>query len=463
MAQTIRDAVRSQVDQLRRHHDLPLTPPLQDPGQRLAPDGRIIRTRQCVFTPRVTLWTFLAQVFSADHSCREAVARLIASRAARQQSLPSEDTGAYCKARQRLPEASLADAARQAARGLQGAADPLWLWKGRHVKLVDGTTVSMPDTPGNQRAYPQARTQKPGLGFPIARLVALISLATGAVLDMAIGPYQGTETGEPALFRRLWDRLSRGDLVLGDCCYGSYFGLAPLVERGVDVLVRMHQRRTYDFGLGQLLGAEDHVVGWTKPAQRPDWMAPQEYARLPGRLEVRELRLRIGIAGFRVQELVLVTTLLDADRDTPEELGGLFRQRWHVELVLRAIKSEMSMDVLRCETPEMVRKEVWVHLLGYNLIRELISEAAAVRGCHPRAVSFKGALQTWRAFQEVMMVVDGELRGRLRAVLREVIGGHRVGDRPDRVEPRAVKRRPKPHDLLNKPRHEARKALLANK
>jgi hypothetical protein len=461
MAQAIREAVRDQVHQLGQHPDLPLTPPVPEPGQRSAPDGRVIRPRRRLFTAPVLLWTFLAQIFSPDHSCREAVARLIAFRAARRESLPSEDTGAYCKARQRLPEAFLADAARQAGHDLQAAADPLWFWKGRHVKLVDGTTVSMPDTPENQHEYPQARTQKPGLGFPIARLVALISLATGAVLDLAIGPYKGKETGEPALFRRLWDRLTRGDLVLADCCYGSYFGLAPRVERGVDVLVRMHQRRKYDFGLGQLLGVEDHVVEWAKPERRPDWMTPEEYARLPERLKVRELRLRIGVAGFRVQELVLVTTLLDPTQFTAEELGALFRQRWQIELDLRSIKSVMGMDVLRCETPAMVRKEIWVHLLGYNLIRGLISDAARARGCHPREVSFKGALQVWRAFREVMMVVDEELRERLGAVMREVIGGHRVGDRPDRVEPRAVKRRAKPHDLLNKPRHEARKALLA--
>jgi hypothetical protein len=436
-----------------------VTPEVAAPAPRRAPDGRIIVPRQRLYTPRVTLWTFLAQIFSADHSCGEAVRRLIATRAARREALPSEDTGAYCKARQRLPEAFFADAARRTAETIQDTAPPPWLWKGRHVKLVDGTTVSMPDTRDNQRAYPQAPTQKPGVGFPIARLVALISLASGAVLDTAIGPYQGKETGEPALFRQLWDRLRRGDVVLGDCCYGSYFGLAGLVGRGVDALVRMHQRRHYDFGLGQLLGAEDHIVGWTKP-DRPAWMSVAEYDALPATLRVRELRLKIGIAGFRVQELVLVTTLLDAGESTAAELGALFRRRWHVELDLRAIKSVMQMDVLRCDTAEMVRKEIWVHLLGYNLVRGLMSEAAAECGCGPRELSFKGALQALRAFAEVMEVVGEGLREQLRAVLREVIGRARVGDRPDRVEPRAVKRRPKPHDLLNKPRSEARKALL---
>jgi hypothetical protein len=462
MAQTLREVVQSQVDQLRRHEALPLTPTAPDPGPRYASDGHLIRPRQSLYTPIVTLWTFLAQIFCPDHSCRQAVLRLIAFRAARGEDLPSDDTGVYCKARHRLPESFFADATRHAAEALEDAAQPLWLWKGRHVTLVDGTTVSMPDTPANQREYPQARTQKPGVGFPIARLVALISLATGAVLDLAIGPYQGKETGETALFRQLWDRLRRGDLMWGDGCYGSYFGLASLVERGVDALVRMHQRRNYDFGLGQLLGGEDHLVEWTKP-ERPAWMSAAEYDALPATLRGRELRLKIDVAGFRVQELVLVTTLLDADQYTAAELGALFRQRWNIELDLRSIKSVMPMDILRCETPEMVRKEVWVHLLGYNLIRKLMADAAARQGCAPRELSFTGALQTLRAFREVMELVDEEFRERLCELMLEVIGRQRVGDRPDRVEPRAVKRRPKPHDLLNKPRREARKSLMGSK
>jgi hypothetical protein len=460
--QKIYDAARSQVQQLQKQDGLPLTPTVPEPPPRHAPDGRPIRPRQCIYTPIVTLWTFLAQIFDPDHSCLQAVLRLIATRAARDESIPAEDTGAYCKARQALPEAFFADAARQAGRALEDDADATWLWKGREVVLVDGTTASMPDTPENQEEYPQARTQKPGLGFPIARLVALISLATGAVLDLAIGPYKGKETGETALFRQLWDRLRPGTVVLGDCVFGSYFGLASLAARGVDALVRMHQRRKYDFGVGTLLGVADHIVEWVKPA-RPSWMSVAEYEALPATLRVRELRLKIGVAGFRVQELVLVTTLLDSVAYTAAELGALFRERWNIEIDLRSIKSVMKMDVLRCKTPEMVRKEVWVHLLGYDLVRKLMADAAVVQGCKPREVSFKGALQTLRAFQTVLELVDEELGAELREVMLEVIGRQRVGDRPDRVEPRAVKRRPKPHKILNKPRSEARKDLVEAK
>jgi hypothetical protein len=213
--QKIYDAARSQVQQLQNQDGLPLTPTVPEPPPRHASDGRPIRTRPSIYTPIVTLWTFLAQILDPDHSCLQAVLRLIATRAARDQSIPAEDTGAYCKARQALPETFFADAARQAGRALEEDADATWLWKGRDVVLVDGTTASMPDTPENQDEYPQAPTQKPGLGFPIARLVALIALATGAVLDLAIGPYQGKETGETALFRQLWDRLRPGTVVLG--------------------------------------------------------------------------------------------------------------------------------------------------------------------------------------------------------------------------------------------------------
>jgi DDE family transposase len=252
MIPKIFDAARSQVPQLQNQEGLPLTPTVPVLPPRHTSDGRPIRTRQCIYTPLVTLGTFLAQILDPDHSCLQAVLRLMVFRKVRDQSVPSADTGAYCKARDALPEAFFAEAARQAGRALEDDADATWLWKGREVVLVDGTTVSMPDTAENQAEYPQARTQKPGLGFPIARLVALIALATGAVLDLAIGPYQGKETGETALFRSLLDRLRPGTVVLADCSFGSYFGLASLATRGIDALVRMHQKRKYDFGMGTL-------------------------------------------------------------------------------------------------------------------------------------------------------------------------------------------------------------------
>ncbi len=415
-----------------------------------------------VYTPCVTLWTFLGQVLGSDHSCRAAVARLMATLVAGGEEPCSPETGPYCKARQRLPVGVLSRLTRQIGQLLEAAADPDWLFQGRRVQLVDGTTVSMPDTPKNQRAFPQNSAQKPGLGFPIARLVALISLATGAVRDLALGPYQGKETGETALLRTLWDHLCRGDILLGDRCFASFLGIAPLLERGVDGVFRMHQRRQVDFRRGKHLGVLDHVVTWKKPTC-PDWMDQATYDQIPDQITVRELRVPTQQPGFRVAELVLVTTLLDPAAYPKDEVVGLYLRRWQIELDLRSIKVEMQMDVLRCKTPEMVEKEVWAHLLAYNAVRSLMAEAADQCEAKPRRLSFKGALQTVCAFDEVLRQASPTRRVALEERRRRAIARHRVGGRPGRFEPRAKKRRPNQHRLLMVPRHEARKALLQNK
>jgi hypothetical protein len=418
-----------------------------------------VRYRERIYTPLVTLWTFLTQVLSLDHCCLKAVACLIAHRTARGLEPCSPETGSYCKARQRLPLGVVARLVRRIASALDRRAPASWLWKGREVLLVDGTTVSMPDTPKNQRAFPQSRSQASGLGFPIARVVAIIGLATGALRDLAIGPYKGKETGETALLRELLDRLKGGEVLLGDRYFSSYFGLTLLLRRGVDGLFRMHQLRKYDFRRGRRLGISDHIVRWAKPA-RPSWMAPEMYERLPGSLRIRELRIRVEQPGFRVDELVLVTTLLDPLEYPKDDLGRLYLERWDIELDLRSIKCMMRMDVLRCETPEMVVKEIWVHALAYNLIRGVMAAAAQAHEKGPREISFAGALQTMAAFRELVGIAPPGARRRLVDVMLRAIATHEVGHRPGRVEPRAIKRRPKPHDLLKEPRDQARKRLM---
>jgi hypothetical protein len=412
-----------------------------------------------LYTPLVTLGLFLSQVLDPDHSCRATVARLIVWLSINGRKPCAPDTGSYCDARQRLPVGVVACLVRRTAREIEGHASDGWLWKGRRVALVDGTTASMPDTPENQRAFPQARTQGVGLGFPLVRLVALISLATGVVRDLASGPYKGKETGETALFRALWGRLESGEVVLGDRCFASFFGVAGLTRCGVDGLFRMHQRRKFDFRRGRRLGIEDHVVVWTKPA-RPDWMDEETYAQIPDELEVRELRITVEQPGFRVNELVLVTTMLDAAVYTKDDLAGLFLQRWNIELDLRSIKDVLQMDVLRCKTPEMVEKEIWMHLLAYNLIRGVMAQAAEAHGERPRHLSFKGALQTMTAFQDVLRRASPGVRDILVETMLGAIASHHVGDRFGRVEPRANKRRPKPQRYLKEPRAAARKRLM---
>jgi hypothetical protein len=415
--------------------------------------------KERIYTPFVTLCMFLSQVLDPDHSCRAAVARLIVWRAMNYLEPCSPETNSYSDARQRLPLGVIVSLVHQTAQRIEAGARDEWLWKGRKVSLVDGTTSSMPDTPKNQQEFPQSNTQGIGLGFPVVRMVAIISLATGVARDLALGPYKGKETGETALFRTLLDGLEAGEVVLGDRYFASYFMLAELMRRDVDGLFRMHQRRKFDFRRGRRLGSEDHVVIWTKP-DRPEWMDEETYAQMPNELKVRELRFKVGQPGFRVNELVLVTTMVDAEEDTKEELADLFIERWNIELDLRAIKAVMQMDVLRCLSPEMVKKEIWMHLLAYNLIRGVMAKAAEAHDLRPREVSFKGALQTMTAFQDTLRRARPTDRQYLFEEMLKAIAHHRVKDRFGRVEPRANKRRPKPQKFLMEPRREARKRLL---
>ena len=417
--------------------------------------------REAVFTPLVTLYAFLGQVLAADGSCRAAVARVLAWLISCGERACSANTGGYCQARCRLPEAAPRELMRRMGRRLHeehGAAGAGVLLGGRPVKIVDGSTVSMPDTAANQSAYPQARTQKPGLGFPIARIVALFCLHSGAVLDAAIGPYLGKQTGENALFRSLFGQLQAGDVVAGDCGFGSFWNFAMLQRRGVDAIFPLHQCRPEDFRQGERLGKNDRLVEWRKPRERPDWMDQRSYQDMPETLKLRQVRVHVDVPGFRVRTLVLVTTLLDPREYPKDELAEVYRARWHAELDLRAIKGVMQMDVLRGKSPAMVRKEFWMRLLAYNLIRTVMAQAAAAHRCDPRQISFTGAWQTLHAFSSLAPWAGRNPH--VCAALLHAIASHRVGDRPNRIEPRAVKRRPKPHPLLTEPRQQARTRLL---
>jgi hypothetical protein len=463
-----------------------------------AVDAEGVGFRQRLLTPLVTLWTFLHQMLSADGSCREAVLTLTAFLAATGPARPAAaaarpakakgkgkgkgkgrhdddddevETGPYCKARARLPEGLYSRLALESGRELHARYPSGPLLGGRKVKMADGTTASMPDTPANQKAWPQPSTQKPGLGFPLARLVVVMSLNCAAVVGLAVGPYAGKGTGEPALLATLsGEALEAGDVLLADRYYASFCMMAALLRRGVDSLFRQHQRRRVDFRTGTRLGRDDHLVTLRKPPERPAWLDEAAFAALPATLTVREVRVRVAQRGFRVKSLVLVTTLLDAQLYSKQEIARAFRCRWHVELDLRAIKQTMGMDVLRCKSPGMVRRELWMRVLAYNLIRGVMAEAAAAageregdaEGVEPREVSFAGAVQAVNAFAPVLALADGADLPRLWQVLLRVVARSRVGDRPDRYEPRAVKRRPKAYKLLTVPRDEAKKRLAKN-
>jgi len=425
-------------------------------------DADFAQDEENTYTPALTLWAFLSQVLHAKEmrSCAAAVARVIVLLVAAGKDPCSDNTGAYCRARAKLPAAIIRRLTTDVADGCEQRLKTPWLWKGRHVHLVDGTTVSMPDTPDNQAAYPQANTQKEGVGFPIARIVVLLSLATAMVKGMAMGPYAGKETGETALLRELLTRLGPGDILLGDRYYCSYFMVALLQELGIDSVVRLHQCRDADFRRGQRLGTGDHVVSWTKPA-KPTWMDAATYERMPASIQVREVLVQVHQPGFRTESLVVVTTLIDAEQYTKDDIGELYHQRWLAELDIRAIKVTLGMDVLRCQSAEMVRREIWTCLLAYNLIRQTMLEAALKSERSPRQLSFTAALQKIAAAWTMLAVCDEVLLAKMIEVHLGDIANHRVGNRPDRVEPRAVKRRPKPHKLLNEPRAAARAKLYS--
>ncbi len=449
---------RQQISFLRRQFlqdgDLPFTNVLSEQIVSQALTASKVVWNDSIYPPLVTLWVFLSQVMSADHSCRAAVARLIAHRFSQGQSECSAETSAYCQARKRMPEKFFSDVTRQTGQALDEQAQSDWLWKDRRVYLFDGSTVSMPDTAENQDAYPQHDSQKPGLGFPLARIAAIFSLSCGAIIDLGICRYAGKGQGEISVFRTLWDFFRPGDVVLTDRLMCTWRELLTLQQRGVDSVSQLQAMRKANFKRGQRLGKEDHIVHWPRPLIRSlSWQAQK---MLPEFLTVRECRIHIEQAGFRSKAIVVVTTLLDAEEFTKEDLAALYRARWNAELDLRSVKQTLQMDILRCKTPELVRKEIWTHVLAYNLLRTMMAQAASKHDIQPRTISFKGALQFLEEFQR-LIDYQGH-RGRafrmtLYQQLLDCIASQRVADRPDRFEPRLLKRRPKHFAFLRKPRH----------
>ena len=389
---------------------------------------------------------FLAQALSADRSCQKAVDEAAVKRLAAGLPRCSTDTGAYCRARKRLPTDMVSTLACYTGRRISAHAPAAWHWRGRPVRLVDGTTLPMPDTLANQAEYPQPHSQKPGLGFPLCRMVGIVCLGSGAVLNAAIGRCKGKGGDEHSLLRSLLDTLERGDLLLGDALYATYFLLCTLRERGIEAVFEQHgsRQRTTDFRRGQRLGPRDHLIVLHKPLIKPDWMAQAHYEQAPESLSVRELR-----AGGKT----LVTTLLCPKQTDKAAVKSLFHSRWHVELDLRNIKTTLGLERLSCQTPAMAIKEIWVYLLAYNLIRLMMAQAALFAHRRPRDLSFKHTVQMWVAWTHYRHDIEHEdqLYG-----LFVLIAEQRVGERSGRIEPRAVKRRPKPYPLLTTTRVRAR-------
>lgn len=406
-------------------------------------------SRERIFTPEVTLWAFLSQVIDDDKSQQAAVSRVIAASIAQRKKPPSANTSAYSQARARLPEDILSALTRDTAKQVSSNIPNSWLWKGRHIKLVDGSTLSMPDTIKNQLEYPQPTSQKKGVGFPITRIVVIVDYITGVLLDFAMGQYSGENTGEHALLRELMTSFNTNDVMLGDAYYPSFFLMATLIMLGISGVFPAKTARCCDFRKGKRLGKKDHIATWKKP-RRPTWMTKVEYDEFPKEILVREVAIESQRPGFRTKVRVLVTTFLDPKEVSKLDLSNIYACRWFVELTLRSIKTTMQMDVLRGKTPKMVRKEIWMHFLAYNLIRKLMAQAAWVHGKTVTALSFKLALQLTKAFQQAGLL--NKENPEQYDYLLEAIVYKKISNRHGRQEPRCVKRRPKTFPKLQKER-----------
>jgi hypothetical protein len=425
------------------------------PQRLLSPTEKGANSRRRSLPAQVTFWAFVWQVLSPGSSCRETVRKVEAwwrwgQRRARRGLSPS----AYCQARARLDSQTLklihASLAWNLERNTLGAEH--WL-EGRTVKIVDGTMCSMPDTAANQERWPQSSWQKPGLGFPLMKLVGLFSLGSGALLEHTTGDLH---VHESQLFRQLWENLEKDDVILADRGFCSYAAIASLALRGIDSVMRLHQMRKADFRSGKALGKGERLVTWTKPAQRTSVWSALEFAALPDQLVLRMLSLEVAAPGFRTRRVILITTLLDQELYPAEEVRALYGQRWTVELHFHQLKTILHLDVLRCQSPELITKELQIHLIVYNLIRALMQKAAHRHDVSLARISFKGTLDTLRQWSEVIHASSSQPRKQslLIADMLRLIALDTLPHRPGRSEPRAKKRRPKNFHLLTRPRHE---------
>ncbi len=398
----------------------------------------------------LTLWSFIGQVLQdgKQSSCNAAVTNATRYMLEHGMEPPSPDSGEYCRARHKLNAKVLRQLVREIADKMSLSNPAHWLWQGKDVKLVDGFTFTMPDTPENQEEFPQAHTQAPGVGFPIARACAVLSLTNACIHDVAIGPYAGKETGETALLRKVLDIFKPGDVMLADLYFCSFFMLAISKSRGIDVCMRLHQLRRVDHSKVKWLGNNDYIDIWHRP-QRAKWMSQELYDSLPEQMEIRVVAFK-ATTEKQTEPLNVVTTLLDHEKYSAKEIGKLYGYRWHAELDIFSIKQSLNLDHLRCKSPDMIRRELWTTLLAYNMVRLVCAQAAFVHDKLPRQMSFTVACNT--LLSQWMLPPKESIREALGRHNLFQIACNEVGNRPGRIEPRVLKRRPKPYSLMTKPR-----------
>jgi hypothetical protein len=409
------------------------------------------------YNTAIVLWAFISQVLADGKSstASAAVSRIVAFFMARGHRLPSSNTGDYCNARQKLSLDALQELALLVAKNTEVIASSTWLWKEKHhVKLIDGFTATMPDSDENEREFPK-RTQKScGGSLPMMRVCVVLSCATAMILDAAFAKYQGKETGETALLRSMLDSFDADDIAVFDryCC--SYMMLAQFMQRDVHVCTRLNANRSADFSKGERLGKDDVLVTWTRP-MRPAWMSVEEYESIPETLTLRMTHYSLEAKGFRTENVTVITTLVDPVEYSSEDIAELYGLRWSVELDIRHVKRSLNMDHFRCKSPEMVKREFWTMVLGYNLVRKVICEAAAFGGVLPRRLSFSRSC-AFLLEVGVFWALMGVSEGALELILKQ-LSGMKVPDRPGRNEPRMVKRRLDKFPVMKEPRQEMKK------
>ena len=412
-----------------------------------------------IFSTEIVLWAFLAQTLrdGKGAACSAAVADITTYMVQAGQKPPSGDTGDYCRARAKLSLTALRRLVRESSNQLEDAAEKPWLFKGLRAKLIDGFTFTMPDTPENQQVYPQLKNLPGGVGFPFARACAVLSLATGCVCDIAIGPYAGKETGETALLRTILDTFDPNDIAVFDRYYCSYMMLALLGARQVQVCTRRHQLRKSDFRKGHRLGQNDYLVNWTRP-QRPQWMSPEHYDQIPETMELREIQFDENEFGHH-EAFTVITTLTDPKEYSKEEIADLYGCRWNAEQDIFNFKQTLNLDHVRCKTPEMVLRELWTTLLAYNMIRKVMVTSASLHEKQPRRLSFTLTCQT--ILSAWMLLATDACRNvqEIHAVILEKIARQEVPKRPGRIEPRAIKRCTMRYPLMKRSRQKLRADL----
>ena len=421
------------------------------PDRFLRPSKSGKHSRQRLFSKSNTFWAFFSQILDADGGCKEVVRKIQAASVMKDKVLPSSSTAAYCQARNNLPTETLTSILKYTTEQLQAKSEHKG-FHSRRVIVVDGTGVSMPDTQKNQQIWPQQTLQKPGCGFPQASICACFCLHSGAMLSYEIG---NKKIHELPMLRKQWSTFQSGDIFLGDKGFCSFYDIYSFKEKSVDSVITLARRTPVKVtNAHKKLGDDDLLIHWKRPAKSS--YPHSNWDDLPENFLLRQIKVTINQSGFRSTSFHIVTTLLDAEKYPAHDIAELYFQRWDVELNFRDLKTTMGMDILRCKTPSMVRKEILMYFIAYNCIRSLMYEAARINNVHNRRISFKASLQALRQWEPLINQTRNVKSNEhyLMYYLYEVIAKNTVLGRPGRSEPRAVKRRPKPFQLLTAPRHE---------